>query len=330
MKSSFLFFLILLFPFENCLCQNGPGRGEWQVRTPESQGLSSAELDAAADATYESIPGRVCYLVIKNGFIVKEEYYDGWNSSRMREGYSTTKSHCSSLYGIARQQGWANTSDLVRNRNEDTRECNPDATFKLVLQMAAEGEDMNNPTFFYDGNGVSCLDVLSDFIQQNNPEGLTTYEFAQRYWSEKLGMENFEWENNNGGPNGYLPCGIGSRTSCRDLGRAAQLWVNEGVWVGEQIIARNHILEGRQFPDYNPEVPYGYNVWLDPWAFQQPDDVDPEVHAFIGVDDQTAIISKAHEAIIVSMGGGASFGILSWTAWANTKYAIVSNNATLS
>ena len=163
--------------------------------------------------------------MVKNGYIVHEQYYNGWTVSSMREGYSTTKSHCSTLYGIARLQGWANASELVRDRNDgDTRQCNSDATFRHVLWMAAEGEDMDNPAFFYDANGVSCLDVLSDFIELNNPQGLTAEQFAQQFWSTPLGMENFEWEQS-AGPGGYLQCGISSRTSCRDLARAGQLYL---------------------------------------------------------------------------------------------------------
>lgn len=155
----------------------------------------------------------------------------------------------------------------------------------------------------------------------------------------------------------------------------ATRWVNEGHWEGQQLVDRDHILEGRQFPSYNDDMSYGYNVWLgehllllllllspfksiltrywlkilgNSWAppttsirrwiygLSFPtlcrsgtdtlcEQTTTKVHAFIGVDDQTAIISKEHEAVIVSMGGQASFGYLAWTAWANTKYAIVSN-----
>lgn len=72
---------------------------EWQIATPESQGLSSEELTDAARRVNARIDSRVCFVAVKNGFIVHEEYYQGWAISDTREAYSTTKSQCSSLFG---------------------------------------------------------------------------------------------------------------------------------------------------------------------------------------------------------------------------------------
>ena len=52
----------------------GPGRGAWEVATPESQGLSADALRAADEATEAAMGSRVCYLVVKNGKIVHERY----------------------------------------------------------------------------------------------------------------------------------------------------------------------------------------------------------------------------------------------------------------
>jgi hypothetical protein len=297
--------------------QNGPGSGPWQTQTPASQGLSQAELQEAADATNDDIRGRDCYLVIKNGYIVFEQYYDLWNQNSTRAGWSTTKSHCSSLYGIARQQGWANTSDLITDRNTDARNCNPNARFSHALTMTGESRNIDQPQFSYDTDGTQCLDTLSDFVDENNRGGLSTEDFKDRYWQNVLGMENFEWVNYLG----YLHCGYTSETSCRDLARAAQLWLNEGVWDGEQVIARQHILEGRKWVYPTSGTEYGYTVWLN-----VNDPVDNEVHSFNGAYDQCAYISKKHEAIIVSMGDGSVSGAQCSRAWANSRSAIVSND----
>ena len=61
--------------------QNGPGSGAWKVATPESQGLDSSALDKAAveiTEAYEALGyTRDCFLVVKNGLIVSEKYYNG-------------------------------------------------------------------------------------------------------------------------------------------------------------------------------------------------------------------------------------------------------------
>jgi len=298
--------------------QRGPGSGPWQFATPESQGLSTAELQAAEAAVNEQVDGRVCYVVVKNGFIVYENYRQGWNVNDTRQGWSTTKSHCSSLYGIATQQGWADPQDLVADRNNDTRDCNSNARFEHVLTMTGESTNLNNPTFDYDTDGTNCLDTLSEFVEGNNPEGLSAFQFKNRYWETVLGMENWNWEEYVG----YLHCGYTSVTSCRDLARAAQLWVNEGAWPNAgQVISRDHILDGRTpiFPDSGSD--YGYTVWLRP-----DDPVDPEVHSFMGAYSQCAHISKEHEAIVVSMGDGDATGARCYFAWLESRDAIVSGD----
>jgi len=297
--------------------QRGPGQGPWQTATPASQGLSAAELQEAADDTNDDVPGRVCFLVIKNGLIVHEEYYSRWGVNDTRAGWSTTKSHCSSLYGTATQQGWADPDELVRSRT-DTRNCNNDATFRHVLTMTGESRNIDQPSFSYDTDGTQCLDTLSDFIDDNNPNRMSTEQWKNNNWQNLLGMEHFEWEDYLG----YLHCGYTSETTCRDLGRAAQLWVNEGAWPGiGQIISAEHIRTGRTnvFPTKGTE--YGYTTWLD-----VNDPVDEEVHGFVGMYSQCAWISKEHEAIVVSMGDGDVSGGLCSRAWVNARQAVVSND----
>jgi len=297
--------------------QRGPGRGPWQTATPASQGLSAADLQDAADETNDGVPGRVCYLVIKNGFIVHEEYYDRWDVNDTRAGWSTTKSHCSSLYGMAHQQGWADHDELVRDRT-DYRNCNRDATFKHVLTMTGESSNINNPSFSYDTDGTNCLDTLSDFIDDNNPNRTSTETWKDNNWQEPLGMEHFEWVNYAG----YLHCGYTSETTCRDLARAAQLWVNEGAWPGVgQMMSVEHIRDGRTHVYPGSGTEYGYTTWLD-----TRDPVDEEVHGFVGMYSQCAWISKEHEAIVVSMGDGDISGALCSRSWTNAREAIVSSD----
>jgi len=291
----------------------GPGKGPWETASPESQGLSSDELRAAEEAVNGEVGGRVCYLVVKNGKIVHETYRGGWTDSSTREGFSTTKSQCSSLYGIARQQGWANPNDLISFRNKGVRRCNAEATFKNALSMTGTSPNINNPRFSYDTLGTQCLDSLSDFIQENNAEGLSADGWKNRYWQEPLGLENTRWTGNN------LMCGTSSVLSCRDLARTAQLWANEGEWPGAgQLLSKTHIEEGRQV--FLPSGDYGYTVWLDP-----EDPVDAERVSFAGMFTQCALASAKHNTVVVSM-GLELVGEGCKRIWARSRNAIVSKN----
>ena len=199
----------------------GPGRGPWEAATPESQGLSSGALQAAEERTNEEMGGdRLCTVVIKNGKLVYEHYRRGHSESALFGAWSATKSLCASLFGVAVEQGWADPGQLVRERNVDVRQCNPDTTFRHVLTMTGTS-DPADPQWWYDGDGDVCLDTLSDFIDQNNPEGISGAEWKEKYYMEALGMEDSVWEEGPGHDSPF-PCGWGVQASCRDLARYVQ------------------------------------------------------------------------------------------------------------
>ena len=72
-----------------------------QTATPESQGLSTAGLDRAEEQTNNEVGERDCFLVVKNGKIVKERYRRGRTAATISELASHTKSLCSSVGYVA-------------------------------------------------------------------------------------------------------------------------------------------------------------------------------------------------------------------------------------
>jgi CubicO group peptidase (beta-lactamase class C family) len=296
----------------------GPGRGAWEVATPESQGLSTAELEAADAATDAEMGSRVCYVVVKNGKIVHERYMGAGTEAGIRSAWSVTKSMCASLYGIAAEQGWADVHDQVADRNNGTRLCNAAAQFQHVLTMTGTSPNIEEPRYSYDTLGTNCLDTLQDFIAENNPDGLSTSDWMQRYYFNKLGVEHSRWL-----PlAGSLLCGFSADTSCRDLARFGQLWANEGRWRGddgapEQLMQRGYAIEGRTHVFPNSGRDYGYTLPLS-----SNDPVDPTTGSMVGMNAQCVQFSPRHNAVIVSMGNGGSCG----AAWRNTRAAIVSSD----
>jgi hypothetical protein len=296
--------------------QLGPGSGPWEIATPESQGLSTSELNAAAAASNNDMGGRVCYLVVKNGKLVHETYYRGTGISSTRAGWSTTKSMCASLYGVAKQQGFANTTLPLADTGVNKLNCNQASDFSNVLTMTGTSSNINNPRFSYDTLGNQCLDTLQDYIGRYNPEGLSIDEWKDRYWSDVLGLEHTRWSS--GGLLSGLQCGFTAEPSCRDLARMAQLWTNEGAWAGHgQVMDKQFANDGREWVYPGSGTEYGYTLWLN-----VNDPVDRKVAEFNGMFGQCAYTSKEHNAVIVSMGQGNGCS----PAWTNGRSAIVSND----
>jgi CubicO group peptidase (beta-lactamase class C family) len=297
---------------------HGPGRGPWRVARPEDHGLTTAALDAAETQTNANVGGRTCYIVIKNGEMVYERYRGGRTAATRSAAWSCTKSMCSTLYGIAVEQGWANVNDLVRNRNRGTRQCNRDATFQHVLTMTGQSANIAQPRFSYDTTGDGCLDTISDFITENNPQGLGAFAWKNRFWQDILGVQDgFVW-----GSTAGLRCGYSVETSCRDLARTALLWANEGGWNGAgQLVNRAYMQRGGQWVYPTSGTDYGYTVWRS-----SNDPVDNQVNSYNGMFSQCAYISRRHAAVVVSMGTGEITGGQCANAWAATRNAVISRD----
>ena len=84
--------------------------GDWQVSTPEEQGLDPA-LVAELYHNAEQLETLYGLLVIKNGYLVAEKYFNGKSISQLSSRASVTKSITSALVGIALEQGCLSSVD---------------------------------------------------------------------------------------------------------------------------------------------------------------------------------------------------------------------------
>ena len=85
-------------------------RDDWPVSTPEEQGLdpllvAEMYLNAAEQETLYSL------LVIKNGYLVAEDYFNEGSVEQKDRLQSVTKSFTSALVGIALEQGCLSSVD---------------------------------------------------------------------------------------------------------------------------------------------------------------------------------------------------------------------------
>ncbi len=79
---------------------------EWQISTPEEQGMDSSKLDEAMEYIDDNDVRCDGLVVIRNGYIIYEEYPSSrYNSFTLHRLYSTTKSVLSALVGIALDTG---------------------------------------------------------------------------------------------------------------------------------------------------------------------------------------------------------------------------------
>jgi CubicO group peptidase (beta-lactamase class C family) len=274
-----------------------PGSG-WKISRDAYDRDKIRELNRKiAENLYKDMTGIV---VIKNGELLIEEYFNGATRETLSDMRSVGKSFVSAIMGIAIGDGFVKSEnqtlrefyDLKKFANYSTQK---DAvTIKSLLTMssgfdaddndqASKGNEENMyPTadwvkFALDlpvdkartgGKNWSYFTagivVLGDILNRSVPEGLEKY--ADKKLFAPLGITKYEWQ--------YTPQKVpntagGQRMSVLDFAKFGQLYKNGGEWNGKQIIPRNWVDESFSkhlaLPGRDNEF-YGYLFWNKTFA----------------------------------------------------------------
>ena len=246
-----------------------PGSG-WKVSSDTYDREKIRQLRRnVAEGLYREIKSVV---VIKNGELLIEEYFNGANRSTLHDTRSVGKSFASTMMGIAINDGHIKSEnqtlkdfyDLTRFANHSAKK--ESVTIASLLTMTS-GFDANDDDQSSPGNEEKMyptadwikftLDlpmdpntrigekwryftagvvVLGDIIHKSVPGGLERY--ADEKLFKPLGITRYEWQ--------YTPQKVantagGLRMSALDFAKYGQLYQNGGRWNGKQIIPRSWV-----------------------------------------------------------------------------------------
>ena len=122
-QDCFLFFAIAILILSMLVGCGGPSAAElaavdytplpgddWNVSTPEEQGLDS-ELVSEIYLNAAKLETLYSLLVIKNGYLIAEDYFNDGSVEQKDRLQSVTKSFTSALVGIALEQGCLSSVD---------------------------------------------------------------------------------------------------------------------------------------------------------------------------------------------------------------------------
>jgi len=234
-------------------------------------------------------------VVIKNGKILLEEYFNDAQRSSLHNPRSVGKTFASTMTGIAIEEGY------IKDKNQTLKEFYPIKKYKnyskakeevsikdlLTMSSAFEGSDesMDSPgheehmyptdnwvKFTLDlkmdetkTNGkqwdyftAGCV-VLGDILDQKVPDGLEKYTTEKLF--KPLEINEFQWQ--------YTPQKVantagGLQLRAVDFAKYGQLYKNGGTWKGQQIISKEWINKSftkHQKLAYWDEGHYGYLFW---------------------------------------------------------------------
>jgi CubicO group peptidase (beta-lactamase class C family) len=239
-------------------------------------------------------------VVIRDGKILFEEYFNGAHRNTLHDTRSVGKSFASTLSGMAIADGFlpdelytlGKVYPLAQFKNYSASKAA--TTLKDLLTMTSgfdgdDGDDAspgNEENMYPSDNWVKfALDLpfdssykkqwhyftagvvlLGDVLQQNVKGGLEAYASMRLF--QPLGIQEYKWE--------YTPQGVpntagGLRLRALDLAKYGQLYQNQGQWKGKQLLPKAWIQN--TFTPYHP-LPgrpgefYGYLFWNKTFSVQ--------------------------------------------------------------
>ena len=286
----------------------------WQLSTPEDQGLDSTKLDDMSSFVRNNIPAARSILVVRNGYLVYEDYIKGEETSS-GPIWSATKSVLSALIGIALEDGHLGDIDdkLVDYLGEYvTEETDPrfdEISLRHLLTMTAgfpyqSGGSRNLPASFREelvsepgqvaSYSSTSTHLLSGILQEAT--GLSASEMANDRIFKPLGISEPIWSADAFGIN---MGGYGLYLTPRDMAKFGYLYLNEGHWEGEQIIPTDWVKSStmRQAEAGLPEIQgyayYGYLWWVIPFG-------EYDAFAAFGAGGQNILVVPEVDLIIVT------------------------------
>ena len=220
-------------------------------------------------------------IIIHNGEIVSESYYNGSSINQTFNIWSVTKSFTSTLIGQAIDQGHIDNQNISINNLLPTSNqpyLSQVSLHNLLSMSSGYADSFGYPYwisatteqlewmpysfagfFFYNNSACHLNSHILYYATQ-----MTPYEFANINLFPYLGIENPEWMN------GYSNINDGSASltlRLRDMVKLGQLYLQNG-WSGDEQILSSEWIEqatSTQVETNFPIIPdYGYLWWLPP------------------------------------------------------------------
>ncbi|MDF9505620.1 serine hydrolase [Bacillus cereus] len=255
---------------------------------------TAEKLDCIIKEEYKNINGM---LVVQKDNVVFENYYNGYSPDNAFHVASVTKTIISALIGICIDKGYIKSVDqkVIEFFLEYTLKAS-DITVRHLLTMTAPypftdwqepleelctQEDWVQYTLNRMGNGGEIgsfkyssagAHLLSAIITSTT--GKSAREFANKYLFQPLDMREIPnynmkafgfddlfgkdvkgWVHD---PNGISTGGWGLTLTVRDMAKFAQMYLNEGIHNGKQILSKSWIIESIAMNSNQ----YGYLWWL--------------------------------------------------------------------
>jgi len=318
-------FLILLLPLAGCNKNDDdtgsydtmyfPSDTEWETQPLASLSWNESAVQPLKDYLIEK--HSKSFMILINGRIVMEEYFNGHTPTATWQWNSAGKTLVASTTGIAQQEGLLNINNKVSQYlgtgwTSESIEKEDLITSKHLLTMTSGINDESNLviktnlTYLADAGTRwsyhNAFQILMDVVAEVSSQDFETYFNARL--KDKIGMEGF-WNN------GLIFTIYHSNT--RSMARFGLLALNKGKWEDEQILNESFFIESiSTSQNINPS--YGYLWWLNgKTSYMVPGgqtvypgalvpNAPSDMYSAMGAEDQRIYVIPGRNMVIVRMG----------------------------
>lgn len=251
------------------------------------------------DRNYFEDHETVAYLIIQDGKVLYEEYWDGYGTESHSNIFSATKSIVSLLIGVAIDEGKIGSINepIGKYIAEFKNDKRGEITIKDLLTMSSGldwDEAYSSPTSIttkaYYGKNLREVSTDQNLVekpgvrfryQSGNTQllsfivekatGETISKYAERkLWKPMHANQSALWSiDKKEGDEKSFCC---FNTNARDAARFGQLVLNNGKWNEKQLVSEKYINEATQAASYllneDKTAPlnfYGYQYWVLPY-----------------------------------------------------------------
>jgi len=238
---------------------------KWEEALPSTVGLSNSLIDELS-LQASNLPNIYSFIIVKNGKLISENYYNGKNKESLLHIRSITKSVSSILFGIAQKEDLIPSTEIkiedyfptYINESSDNRLHELSVQHILDMQSGFNWNENNEAINWYtqitnpleylfskdiiDSPGVAfnynsaAVSLLAHIL---NKDSTTNYsDFANTALFQKIGIDNYTWDKD---AKGITRSDAGLALRARDCAKFGYLYLEGGRFKGDQIVTNDWI-----------------------------------------------------------------------------------------
>ena len=235
-----------------------PARTALPRSAPEAQGVSSSAILAFLEDVEEHIPELHSVMLLRHGRVLAEGWWAPYAAQHPHMLYSLSKSFTATAIGMAVAEGRLTVDDLVLSFFPEQAPAAPDANLRMMrvrhlLSMSTGHDGDTSGRVFSQRNWVNaflslpvehepgthfCYNTAATYLLSAILQKLTGEKllYLRPRLLRPLGITGATWESC---PLGINTGGFGLSVKTEDIARFGQLYLNNGLWHGRRLSARN-------------------------------------------------------------------------------------------